>query len=138
MQPSSLVPVCAGLMYTNQSVHFCFSTRPLLILLQHVFSVSVFTLYYRVRVHSHTCRLPRQLPSYTLTLSSLLLYTSSFCVSLSKWLISEAGLPFSPGDSENTQDLTMTDDSPSARCLNQGQSAFFLLSLSMHTHTQNN
>lgn len=56
-------------------------------------------------------------------------------VLLSKPLISEAGLLRSRGNSENTRDMTMTDDSLSARCLNQGQSAFSALPVLVHTHT---
>lgn len=62
---------------------------------------------------------------------SLLLRTSSFrpCHQFQRQT-----LLFGWSDSENTQDLTVTDDSLSAHCLNQGQSAFSLLPLLPRAH----
>lgn len=93
-------------------------------------------LYYWGRVHSlylhlqATTNCPQRASTPPISFSS----TSSSNVLLSEPLISEAGLLLSRGDGENTQDLTVTDESLSAPCLNQGQSAFSTLPLSPHTH----
>ena len=68
---------------------------------------------------------PRTLNLSSLSFSSFLQRDPSFCPS--RWYQRQA-FHSVEGDSENTQDMTVTDESLSARCLNQGQSAFCALS----------
>lgn len=68
---------------------------------------------------------PRTLNLSSLSFSSFLQRDPSFCPS--RWYQRQA-FHSVEGDSENTQDMTVTDESLSARCLNQGQSDFCALS----------